>query len=243
VVLGGGVTGMLAARVLADTFEQVTIIERHTYDLAGSLDSGPQSNRRSIWPVVPQALSERARPELERLFPCCSASGFPADALNWSTTSPRTRRWMSAYASGSHHRRSASRMSRATSCGRIPAWSSSMIVRSRNQSHSSDTSSASQSGKTARSIGSVVTAAWADTCSAARWRALGASSTSRRSSAATRSGRSPSVVGRSLPSLSDGRHRSAATPPKGGHVSTPSPALAVRQEFAPRRAERGRLWQ
>ncbi len=28
VVLGGGVAGMLAARVLADTFEQVTIIER-----------------------------------------------------------------------------------------------------------------------------------------------------------------------------------------------------------------------
>jgi hypothetical protein len=73
VVLGGGVAGMLAARVLADTFEQVTIIERHTYDLAGSLDSGPQSNRRSIWPVVPQALSERARPELERLFPDLSA--------------------------------------------------------------------------------------------------------------------------------------------------------------------------
>jgi hypothetical protein len=73
VVLGGGVAGMLAARVLADTFEQVTIIERHTYDLAGSLDSGPQSNRRSIRPVVPQALSERARPELERLFPDLSA--------------------------------------------------------------------------------------------------------------------------------------------------------------------------
>jgi len=73
VVLGGGVAGMLAARVLADTFEQVTIIERHTYDLAGSLDSGPQSNRRSIRPVVPQALSERARPQLERLFPNLSA--------------------------------------------------------------------------------------------------------------------------------------------------------------------------
>ena len=29
VVLGGGMAGMLAARVLADTFEQVTIIERH----------------------------------------------------------------------------------------------------------------------------------------------------------------------------------------------------------------------
>jgi hypothetical protein len=68
VVLGGGVAGMLAARVLADTFEQVTIIERHAYDLAGQQDDRPAGP-----PALAYALSERARPQLERFFPNLSA--------------------------------------------------------------------------------------------------------------------------------------------------------------------------
>jgi 2-polyprenyl-6-methoxyphenol hydroxylase-like FAD-dependent oxidoreductase len=69
VVLGGGMAGMLAARVLTDTFEQVTVIERHARDLAWRTGSGPQDDRPSAAPALAQVLSERARPQLERLFP------------------------------------------------------------------------------------------------------------------------------------------------------------------------------
>jgi 2-polyprenyl-6-methoxyphenol hydroxylase-like FAD-dependent oxidoreductase len=72
VVLGGGIAGLLAARVLADAFEQVTVIERHA-DLAGSTGSGPHDDRPGAAPALAQVLSERARPQLERLFPDLSA--------------------------------------------------------------------------------------------------------------------------------------------------------------------------
>jgi 2-polyprenyl-6-methoxyphenol hydroxylase-like FAD-dependent oxidoreductase len=52
--------GMLAARVLADTFEQVTIIERH-------------EDRSVTPPALAQVFSEPARSQLERLFPGLSA--------------------------------------------------------------------------------------------------------------------------------------------------------------------------
>jgi flavin-dependent dehydrogenase len=54
VVLGGGLAGLLAARVLADTFEEVMIIERH---------NGPV-----VQQVLPQVLSHPARIQLDRLF-------------------------------------------------------------------------------------------------------------------------------------------------------------------------------
>ena len=55
VVLGGGLSGLLAARALADLFEQVTVIERH---------SSP-----AVQPMQAQALSEAARHQLDGLFP------------------------------------------------------------------------------------------------------------------------------------------------------------------------------
>jgi flavin-dependent dehydrogenase len=54
VVLGGGLAGLLAARVLADAFEEVLIIERH---------NGPV-----VQEVLPQVLSNPARIQLDRLF-------------------------------------------------------------------------------------------------------------------------------------------------------------------------------
>jgi hypothetical protein len=54
VVLGGGLAGLLAARVLADTFEEVIIIERHHSPVAQQ--------------VLPQVLSDPARNQLDQLF-------------------------------------------------------------------------------------------------------------------------------------------------------------------------------
>src|SRR4029450_6303967 len=73
VVLGGGVAGMLAAGVLDDTFEQVTIIERHAHYLAGGVEARPQDDGPSSAPGLAQVLSGRARTQLERLFPDLSA--------------------------------------------------------------------------------------------------------------------------------------------------------------------------
>ncbi len=72
-VLGGGMAGMLAARVLADTFEHVTIIERHVHDPADRTESGPQDHRPGAAAALPQVLSGRSRSQLERLFPDLSA--------------------------------------------------------------------------------------------------------------------------------------------------------------------------
>jgi hypothetical protein len=65
--------GPLAARVLADTFEQVTIIERHAHNVVGSTGSGSQDDRPGAALARAQVLSERTRPQLERLFPDLSA--------------------------------------------------------------------------------------------------------------------------------------------------------------------------
>jgi flavin-dependent dehydrogenase len=54
VVLGGGLAGLLAARVLADKFEEVMIIERHESPVAQQ--------------VLPQVLSDQARTQLDELF-------------------------------------------------------------------------------------------------------------------------------------------------------------------------------
>jgi flavin-dependent dehydrogenase len=54
VVLGGGLAGLLAARVLADRFEEVMIIERH--------------ERPFVQSVLLQVLSDPARTQLDQLF-------------------------------------------------------------------------------------------------------------------------------------------------------------------------------
>ena len=89
VVLGGGMAGMLAARVLADTFEQVTIIERHTQDVADSMESRTQDDRPGAAPALAQVLSERARP-LERLFPDLSTELMADGARAGWATAPFT---------------------------------------------------------------------------------------------------------------------------------------------------------
>ena len=87
VVLGGGLAGLLAARVLADWFEEVMIIERHNSPVARQ--------------VLPQVLSDAARTQLDQLFTGLSselvahgaANAVPASRPNLTTAStPRTKR-------------------------------------------------------------------------------------------------------------------------------------------------------
>jgi 2-polyprenyl-6-methoxyphenol hydroxylase-like FAD-dependent oxidoreductase len=84
VVLGASVAGMLAARVLADYFDTVTVVER---DILGD---GPD-NRRG----VPQdrhlhGLLMRGAQVLEELFPASSTNSYPqARRTSTATTCPR----------------------------------------------------------------------------------------------------------------------------------------------------------
>ena len=59
--------GMLAARVLADTFEQVTIIERHDH-LADTPASDRQDDQYVTSAALAQVLADPARAQLEGLF-------------------------------------------------------------------------------------------------------------------------------------------------------------------------------
>jgi 2-polyprenyl-6-methoxyphenol hydroxylase-like FAD-dependent oxidoreductase len=68
VVLGGGLAGLLAARVLADWFEEVMIIERH--------------NRPVAQQVLPQVLSDVARTQLDQLFTGLSSELVAHGAAN-----------------------------------------------------------------------------------------------------------------------------------------------------------------
>jgi 2-polyprenyl-6-methoxyphenol hydroxylase-like FAD-dependent oxidoreductase len=63
-VVGGSMAGMLAARVLADHFERVTIVERDRYP-----DDGPVPRKGVPQARHVHALLKRGRVALERLFP------------------------------------------------------------------------------------------------------------------------------------------------------------------------------
>ena len=87
VVLGGSMAGLLAARVLADHFETVTLIERDPYPETAEPRRGtPQANHV-------HALLPRGRQILEQLFPGLQnemiAAGAPlvdmADDIGWFT--------------------------------------------------------------------------------------------------------------------------------------------------------------
>ena len=87
VVLGGSMAGLLAARVLADHFENVTIVERDSYPETAQARRGtPQANHV-------HALLLRGRQILEQLFPGLQdemiAAGAPlvdmADDIAWFT--------------------------------------------------------------------------------------------------------------------------------------------------------------
>ena len=63
VVIGGSIAGLCAARVLADYFDAVTVVDRDSYP-AGTLERAGVPQSRHV-----HALLARGRRELERLFP------------------------------------------------------------------------------------------------------------------------------------------------------------------------------
>jgi 2-polyprenyl-6-methoxyphenol hydroxylase-like FAD-dependent oxidoreductase len=63
VVIGAGMAGLAAARVLADRFARVTVVDRD------SLPPGPESRRGVPQSAHPHALLAVGREALEKLFP------------------------------------------------------------------------------------------------------------------------------------------------------------------------------
>ncbi len=75
VVIGGSIAGMLAARVLADRFESVTIVETDKLPLQPQMRKGvPQS-------VQPHVLFARGYRILEELFPGIGSQLSAAGAI------------------------------------------------------------------------------------------------------------------------------------------------------------------
>lgn len=68
IVIGGGIAGLLAARVLADTFRQVTVLERDSYpeDKSDFRAGVPQSRQLHILLLRGQYVLERLFPQLRK---------------------------------------------------------------------------------------------------------------------------------------------------------------------------------
>ncbi|RKG68768.1 FAD-dependent oxidoreductase [Corallococcus sp. CA054B] len=78
VVIGGGIAGLLSARVLSEHFEQVTLLERD------SLPAGPEARKGVPQARHVHALLEAGREALEQLFPglvqeLCAEGAEPGD--------------------------------------------------------------------------------------------------------------------------------------------------------------------
>lgn len=98
IVIGGSMSGMLAARVLSDFFEQVTIIERDHYPEGAEVRGGvPQARHLHL------LLSEGFE-QMEALFPGLSdefaAAGVPEVHWCWDSVSLTAGGWMPRFKSG-----------------------------------------------------------------------------------------------------------------------------------------------
>jgi flavin-dependent dehydrogenase len=89
VVVGGGLAGMLAARVLSDHFDRVTLIERDRFSETPAARKGLPQGRHV------HGLLERGRKVMERFLPGLSEElvGAGAELLDWT----RDIAWMGPY--------------------------------------------------------------------------------------------------------------------------------------------------
>jgi 2-polyprenyl-6-methoxyphenol hydroxylase-like FAD-dependent oxidoreductase len=76
IVIGGSIGGLLAARVLADSFEQVTILDRDRFPAAGEQRRGVPQGRHT------HGLLASGRRVLDELFPGISGALISAGALD-----------------------------------------------------------------------------------------------------------------------------------------------------------------
>jgi 2-polyprenyl-6-methoxyphenol hydroxylase-like FAD-dependent oxidoreductase len=89
VIIGGGLAGMLAARVLSDHFDAVTLLERDHFPEAPAARKGLPQGRHA------HALLERGRGALERFFPGLTAELVRAGAAPLDFTQDVA--WMSPF--------------------------------------------------------------------------------------------------------------------------------------------------
>ena len=98
VVIGGSIAGLCAARVLADWFDRVTVVDRDAYP-AGALERAGVPQGRHV-----HALLAGGRRELERLFAGFDRSMLAAGAheidFSWDFAALRTGGWAPREASG-----------------------------------------------------------------------------------------------------------------------------------------------
>lgn len=82
IIIGGSMAGLLAARVLADHFEQVTIVDRDQFPASGEQRRGVPQGRHT------HGLLASGRRALDELFPGIPARSF--DRAPWTVTSSKT---------------------------------------------------------------------------------------------------------------------------------------------------------
>src|SRR5258708_31550610 len=98
IVIGGSMTGLLAARVLSDHFDQVTIVERDRFPQGPEVRSGvPQAHHLHV-------LLVRGRQLLEQILPGLDADLIRGgvEPVEWSydTVSLGTAGWWPGFYSG-----------------------------------------------------------------------------------------------------------------------------------------------
>lgn len=98
IVIGGSMAGLLAARVLSDHFDQVTVIERDALPQEADFRSGtPQARHGHLLLVQGLRIMERFFPGLENEL---VSAGAPRMQLGIDTTSMMTGGWLKRFDSG-----------------------------------------------------------------------------------------------------------------------------------------------
>ena len=98
VVIGGSLAGLLAARVLSDHFEQVTIIERDQYPEGADFRNGvPQARHLHVLLAKGHDILAEYFPTLDEDF---ARMGIPGIEMGWTTSAYTAGGWTRRVHSG-----------------------------------------------------------------------------------------------------------------------------------------------